>query len=244
MNFTLVAACRGRYSSLERFIRSVFLTPRDRSEVELFIMSDEDDPGTHEVVHRLQLEHGSWNLRLHKQPRTIFLNRDYINLGVAMGTGRFTWALGNDVEIVTPEWDQIVLQAASTYFSDKPDGIGFIFIDDDLRKEGDFDGCCFPIMTREAVNAVGFHMPPEIATWGADFWLWQIYKTLGEDRVLRCPDVRIYHHCHHNGRTPRDEINIEVERNYSGWLSPELVECYTRRLREAIVNARPTPDST
>ncbi len=241
MNFTLVAACRGRYAMLERFIRSAFATASRPEEVELFVMSDDDDSQTRDLTKHLQRANPTWNLRSHSQPRSLNLNRDYINAGVAMGTGRYTWALGNDVEIVTPGWDEIVLREAEAYFADKPDRIAFIYIDDDLHKPGDQGGCNFPILSRESVDAVGFHMPPEFTTWGADHWLWEMYTRLVEARVLSCRSVRILHHAHHTGRASRDEINCAVERNASGSMPPESLAAYVQRLDGAITRGKSAP---
>jgi hypothetical protein len=97
-------------------------------------------------------------------------------------------------------------------------------------------GCCFPVVTKETVETLGFLMPPELATWSADHFLWLIFKGAVENRIIDCRGISILHHCFHNGRTERDELSKEVERNAQCEMTNQKLSEYIAKINKRIVN--------
>lgn len=243
VDFSLIAACRGRYEALERFINSVFTLAHNPQRVELWIMADNDDVKTHEVVERLCKDHfPSWNIILGKRERTVNLNRDYINVAAEQSSGKYLWVLGNDVEILNVGWDtKLKLNIEEFVYQESPnDRLCYVYIDDDIHKVDEYGGCCFPLITRESFNAAGFFMVPDCTTWAADHYLWMMYKHLSKNRILDLRGgngARLAHHAHHTGKAERDELNREIERNAQyGDISKNL-PTYCMRLEDTLRNA-------
>lgn len=232
-DFSLIAACRGRHNLLDNFIKSVFSTPKKKHSIELLIVADKDDEKTHEIARKNRLNNNDITLII-KQERTKYLNRDYINHAVNLSLGNYLWALGNDLEIMTKNWDEILRNKIETFLVDKPDRISYIYIDDDIHKEGDYGGCCFPIVTREAVKTLGFLMPPELATWSADHYLWLLFKDFAPNRIMNCFDVKLNHYCYHNKRLERDDISRQVEANAINEMTHEKYNEYAYKLLRGI----------
>jgi hypothetical protein len=125
------------------------------------------------------------------------------------------------------------------YLADKPDGISYGFISDALINRHGMNYCCFPLVTRKAVQALGFAMPPEYPAWGADIALWRVYSNVG--RICDLSEVMIEHVAYHSGKRDRDHISYHVEHisNSSGHIHSPLGE-YTNRLIQAIEAAKAT----
>jgi hypothetical protein len=231
VDFSVIAACRGRHDLLRKFVHSVFATAARPESVELFIMTDDDDAETGRVVEDIVSANPGWTIVLRSRPRSPYLNRDYINAAAASARGKYLWVLGNDVEIATPGWDRTLKEGVERFLWDKPDRLAYVFIDDELHKHSESGGCCFPLVTRESVAALGFFMPPEYTTWGADHWLWVIYSGLKKNRIVDIRSVTARHYSHHTGRLPQDDVNKDVERNaHNPRVPPERLAEYISTL--------------
>lgn len=233
MDFSVIAACRGRHQQLRTFIESLYDNARRRTKLETIIMADNDDLTTVNIVHEYQQRYP--NIIVNVQPRSPFLNRDYINKAANFAAGKYLWVLGNDIEVVTKHWD-VVLYEHMERFLDPftlPHGIAYCYIDDDIHAENDYGGCCFPVITRQFVKVMGFCMPPELTTWSADHYLWQLFSEAAPHCITKCFGAKLHHWCHHTGRMPRDEINHEVEQNWRNYLTESKYQQYLVRLKEA-----------
>lgn len=233
INVSLIAACRGRYDLLRKFIESAFETASDPNAIEMKLMIDDDDIDSRNIILSYQSKYKT--LDKGSQTRNKFLNKNYINVASLFARGRLQWALGNDVELLTQNWDKLLIEQFDDFLATKPDRVAYGYISDDIHKEMSEGGCCFPVITKETVDTLGFLMPPELATWSADHFLWVIFKGLIEDRIIDCRNVRLMHHCFHNGRTNRDDISQEVERNAQCDMTSLQMCNYTNLLNRRIV---------
>lgn len=124
--------------------------------------------------------------------------------------GKFLIICNDDTEFKTSRWDEIIVSKMEAYLADKPDRIAYAFVSDTLINRHGLDYCCFPLVTREGTNALGFAIPSEFPAWSADVALWHIYKGVG--RICDISEVTIEHISHHSNSRERDHINLHVER--------------------------------
>lgn len=239
VKFSVIINSRGRYQSLIASVDSVFKTAKNIDDVELFIMADSDDTTTHDTVKQIMRDNPNWNINFHIQDRKINLNQHYTNRAASMGVGKYFFILGNDVEIRTQDWDAILEEAIENFLVDKPDRICYVYIDDDVHKPDEYGGCCYPLVTKEAIDTVGFYLPAECTTWGSDHWLWMIYLEISENRMLQCRNVSVLNHGYKgNGIGNRDNVNFEVENRVSYGNIHITYRNYVNKINEAIQNVK------
>ena len=90
------------------------------------------------------------------------LTTGYYDRLAKLSTGRYIQVLNDDCIFVTEHWDVLALNEISKI--PWPDRIFYGRVADDL-------GCayaCFPLLSRELFNALGWVFHPEFPGWGAD----------------------------------------------------------------------------
>lgn len=211
--FSLVIPTRNRIDLLQRCLKSFFNNADDLAGVEVVLMCDFDDPTVRDFG-SIVLD-PSWNVKMVFQRRSRKMIRDYNNYGSQCSTGKYVWQLNDDVEMTTPHWDTVLKGMIEEFLADKPDRILYVQVDDsthtDLGVEGKW-GCCFPLLSRESLDAMNSFMPSEIDMWGADAALWWIFCLLPQNRILNAlTAIKIRHHSFHNETAQRDEASKHVE---------------------------------
>jgi hypothetical protein len=213
VRFSLVMPTRNRIGKLQKCLRSFFANARRPELVEVVLMCDFDDPTARDFVAIVQ--EPSWNVKVVFQHRSKKMIRDYNNYGSQCSTGRYVWQLNDDFEMMTRQWDEVLHERCEAFLADKSDRILYVQVDDSTHtnwgKEEQW-GCCCPLISREALDAMNCFMPSEIDMWGADVELWRIFRLLPAPRILNViADVKLLHHSHHNETAAADELSEHVE---------------------------------
>src|SRR5579859_7547389 len=153
IKISLIIPTRNRFSLLQNCIRSFFEKATSQSVVEAIMVCDFDDC-TVRNMDEIALTN-NWNLKMVFQRQSNMIIRDYNNYGSQCSTGKFIWILNDECEMVTKNWDEILCDKCEEFLVDKPDRIVYVKIDDSThtswRREDEL-GCCFPILSREAVD--------------------------------------------------------------------------------------------
>jgi hypothetical protein len=212
VRFSLVMPTRNRIGKLQKCLRSFFANARRPELIEVVLMCDFDDPTARDFDAIVQ--EPTWNVKVVFQHRSKKMIRDYNNYGSQCSTGRYVWQLNDDFEMITRHWDEVLYTSSEAFLADKPDRILYVQVDDSTHtnwgKEQQL-GCCCPLISREALDAMNCFMPSEIDMWGADVELWRIFQLLPAPRILNAiPDVKLLHHSHHNESAPLDEASEHV----------------------------------
>jgi glycosyltransferase involved in cell wall biosynthesis len=241
MNISIIIPTRSRQERLAKLIESIFSLAKYPDLVELVLVYDNDDEETRDLLNQFQGIFNRQNLIVLNRDRSHNLNNDYLNFAACHTSGKYIWGLGNDNLIITDNWDEVLLEKAEEFLKEKHGRVLYGYVSDDIHNTGDINtvgGCCFPLVSREAYEALGWFFPPEITKWGADHWLWMIYKALPENRMLDLREhLKVLHFCHHNGSAPRDEVNMEMERgSHQNWLSNDAIAYYANKLKERMKN--------
>ena len=234
---SLIAASRGRLPLLAKFLHSAFYNASSPDQVEVILVTDNDDRETANFLKNWKKHHGTCNLMVLRRLRSSNINRDYVNYGAVKASGKYVWGLGNDVEIDQKNYDKAIEQEIEGFLRDKPDRLVYVFVKDDVNG-GEMNGrfSSFPIFTKEVVDTIQAIMPNEITGWGADGVCFGIWKNLICDRIYVSGTIKLIHYCHHNGRMERDEISHNMQKCSSNTaLHKEDAQKYINKLNNRIL---------
>lgn len=207
MDFTIVLASRQRSQLLVHLMKSINETTSDLSKIEVIVGIDDDDAEMHDCKNHVT---GWYNwVKFFSQPRSEWLNQDYLNKGANMGTGKYVIVLNDDVIFKTKDWDNIARAKFDDYLKDKPDGIFLATPADAVKDHFGISFSSFPIISRKAIETVGFAMPPNFRSWSCDIACFHMYNAVG--RVLPLPEILLFHDCYHSGSRGRDATSYHVQ---------------------------------
>lgn len=177
VSFSLLTPTRKRVSYLKKLCSSIANTAYDTQDLELLVACDDDDQDTH----NMKLNY-PW-VSLFSRPRINNISA-YFNWLYLHSCGKYIWVLNDDVEILTDNWDSIIKEKLSKYE----------IVYGRARHNGwneQNPWSPFPILTREAIEAVGFVMDERQPGWSADSYLYKVYLTA--DCICDIPDVHVNH---------------------------------------------------
>lgn len=116
-------------------------------------------------------------------------------------TGDFLWILNDDVQVFTQDFDKILIEQIEENLLETPDRILYAKVDEIFRW-GKANRCgslrvaekyaCYPIISRELYEALGWFIPLSLPANGADIALAEIMGRCIYDRFRQFLDVHIY----------------------------------------------------
>ncbi|MCR9254766.1 MAG: glycosyltransferase [Alphaproteobacteria bacterium] len=124
----------------------------------------------------------------------------------AASSGVFLMLGNDDILVETRDWD-VLLMGAMTHFRD---GVSLIHVNDGVFKE---NMCCFPMMSRLAVDIIGEICPAAYRRFAIDDHILDIFarlRKLGENRHLFIEEV-VFRHENEAYRGVDDMGNLQVE---------------------------------
>lgn len=204
LNFSIVFPTRDRVKLLWACLESIRDTAKHLERVEVLIAVDDDDKHTNRELPKLR-SHFPFLDVLHNRRAARNFSVEYYNPLAAKSRGRFVQLLNDDVTFVTPHWDALALEHLERFTASHPDGIL-------LGRPHDDTGCdyaCFPLLSREAINALGFAQNPGFPSWGADIHLHRVFDYFRREVFL---PYNLKHHCCHNKTRERDDVSKRMGR--------------------------------
>lgn len=199
--WSLILPSRERLSLLTGLLQSLDRTTEYKDRLEVLIAIDDDDSPTCAIAPTLA--------QLYPFARFICCKRasnmsvEYFNrLALEESKGRNIMGLNDDVEFTDMAWDVIGSRALDGARKQWKDGVALGKCNDGLGT----DYPCFPVLTLEALTALGFFFHCETTFWGADIVLYNIFA---DSRVNRVVDLgfSVRHLSHHTGLRQRDDLN-------------------------------------
>ena len=102
---TIVVPCRGRHQKTIDLLQSIENTTYDKNQITVITITDWDVP--EDMLNIQKYENNlSYNLINLTRQQDVKLISNYINFATLMSESYYVWALCNDIEIITPEWDR------------------------------------------------------------------------------------------------------------------------------------------
>lgn len=203
MTFSLILPSRDRVNLLVGLLRSLRDTTADIEAVELLVAVDDDDKATTSAVPGITNAYPF--TKFVQCRRATNFSEGYYNHLAKLATGRFLMTLNDDVEFITRDWDRAANAKLSHYKATRPDGIL-------LGAASDSTGCsypCFPMLSREAFEALGWLQHPQFLCWGADTYISRVFHQI--DRICPLP-FHLKHHCPQNGTRGKDSNHARMRK--------------------------------
>ncbi|MBP3957429.1 hypothetical protein J8F10_19455 [Gemmata sp. G18] len=185
---------------------------------------DRDDSKTVEASHKLRRQFPF--VRFFSGEQQSNLSVGYYTPLALRSTGKFVQLLNDDTLFATKGWNIVALELLNS-FQKHPDGILLGCPHDDT-------GCaysCFPVLSRQAILALGHAINPAFGSWGGDVQLDMVFAALG--RKVPLP-YDIKHLCRHNRTRGIDRVQARMPRLTRGYPYEETVKNDTERLRKII----------
>ncbi len=223
IDLTLTFPTRGRSHYLPAFFRNIMETIGDPSKVEIIIQYDEDDTATQNVLQEQKQLFPSLPMVVIEREHGANLSDHYYNwlIDNKVYRGKYMWVGGDDLRILTPNWDRLITKAIEGYLADKRDRICYAFPKDkSLNKPmRAFPWGWFPILTRETIDTLGFFFPRQVGTWGADLVLADLFNDPGIHRSLPITNVVVDHIGYHAYNMPKDKTAHSMSERFNSTLN-------------------------
>ena len=254
---------KNRVDSLQRLLQSLSLA-YNSSNLDIWVGYDYDDIQTVDFIKKDFLSHKlDISTFLFEGPGTalctgcqqMYLNRhrDILHPMVERSRGKYFWILNDDVEIRTPNFDIIIEDYIETFLKNKNDRLVYVKTGEVFRNHrrgirarylAKCDYACYPLITREVFEALGFFLPIQFPTGGADIALAKIFNRSVANRSISIPDVICYDHIDpfvsdtppHNTTVPYGayEMNkdiLKIDAMVQNNLEAEAVELHAIRVQ-------------
>jgi hypothetical protein len=195
MNFSIILNTRGRVEQLKRFIQALDFSTSNIFDVEVVIRCDIDDLPTTTYLNNIN-QQSPLGYNVIAGVRPFSLNAS-INELAAAAKGKYIFVLNDDAEVHTPDWDQVALNYFDEYKSKhniKDDILYGLTSDTSADKPVGKTYASFPIISRQAVQALGYFMDPRFVGLGGDSGIYRVYQAI--DRVVEMPNLIVDHVFH------------------------------------------------
>lgn len=208
--FSVIITTRERVKMLNDCMNSIRDTVSDFANVEIIVMSDNDDADTTTTM--LNPRSHFPKVRWYSRQRSRWMHKDYINVGAKIAEGKYVVSVNDDVVFRTKDWDRLVWDRLEEYLKDKPDGVVYGQINDGMtnRPPHETEFCCFPLISKKAIDAMGHMFNDRYMAWSADIAIYHVYKNV--NRVVNLKDIFYIEHLSDlEGKRPKDAIDVNTE---------------------------------
>jgi len=207
VNFSILIPTRNRVSLLKKAFSSIFSLAKDLNNIEVCVACDEDDKSIGISSELSNFNH--FNIHYYFRSRSTNLVKDYYNwLAMNFATGKYLIMCNDDVEFTVQDWDKLTYEKLEDYLKDKPDRIVYGATEDleyvPFRKEENWFSC-FPLLSRESVDAMGHFFDWEYSADNADITLIESFKRINRVLDLR-KELIIKHISVRSGRREADSL--------------------------------------
>ena len=182
MDFSLILPTLGDQKRVKKFLDSIERNTKKKDEVEVLFAID---IGRTDIADFVKNEGYSFEIRFYERPVTENFSDDYYNWLAARTTGDNIWACNDDIQIETRHWDEKIRKKIKKF------GWSVYLVDtkDTTRGAVNKGFCCFPIISRKAVNALGFFFYPQVRVYPADKIIYEVF--LNAARIIDAQDIII-----------------------------------------------------
>lgn len=221
---SLLVPTRDRTANIQRLIENIVTTAGNLNNIELLFACDSDDASSMYFINQQRNKYPSLNMKYYYRDRSEWLNRDYYNWLADKSSGEFCWLMGDDLIFTKQKWDITILAEIDKFLADKKDRILFVNVQSDTPNPPGihykFTG--FPIISKEAIETVGFFMIPEIPSWCADYLLPLLYDNPKVKRALNIDGIFLSHISSHTQKILGDNVTYNLGLICNKYKSPEL----------------------
>lgn len=196
IDFSVVMPVRNNVDGLRVTLGAFNLFTVRRDRLEVILVVDDDDPDA-SFYHGLKCKYG-FDIRVLFVKRSDNFCRDYYNAGANIARGANIMVYNDDCYMQTYGWDDIIRFKIekNKHFR----GIYLIaLMDSTYNDTPEHPFPRFPMISRKAVELIGFFFYPQVRMWPADKVIWDLYKHVG--CVITAHEVKMCHNHNYNHDT-------------------------------------------
>lgn len=191
-DFSIILNSRGRVPLLKNLISNIEKTTKFLDKTEVLIRIDDDDKESVEFA----AENTKSYVKFFIDKRAASLNACLTFLA-QQSSAEFVFQINDDCEILTQNWDEIILNKIQEYRSSKKikDRILYVGVEDNsMDKTPGAKYSSFCAISKKAIDVIGLIMYEEFVGLGGDSSIYRVYEAI--DRVLNVPEVKMDHFYH------------------------------------------------
>jgi len=225
MDFSVVLPTRGNVAGLKKMLDAFVDTTTDLTNLEVLIATDWDDPDHDEII-KLCRTYPFYVLAIDTIQTDNFC-QGYFNRLADLSSGKNILGMNDDCYMLTKGWDDIVRKAT--------EGRDIYLVDmwDSTHDYGGQSIPRFPMISRKAVETVGFFFYPQISMWPADLDIYNVYRRV--DAVIECHEVKLQHDHITEGDQSKSRLWQIFQEDIKKGLFPVNMNEETRKLKEAMM---------
>jgi glycosyltransferase involved in cell wall biosynthesis len=231
IDFSVVIPVRNNLKGLSVTLGAFELFTAQKDKLEIILVCDNDDKDLVEYMEMASKY--SFRVIVCAVEKSDNFSRDYYNHGLTKASGDKFMVYNDDCYMQTNQWDDIVRRkVAFNKFND-------IFLVDtwDSTRTCEANGAefpRFPIISRKAVDLLGFFFYPLVRMWPADYLIWQIYSYAG--CIIPCHEVKMQHDHNYNHKTDPSKMRMLriMEEDKANGVFPVKADEYISKLRAAM----------
>jgi glycosyltransferase involved in cell wall biosynthesis len=196
LRFTVILNSRGRVEQLRRFVEIMEAQTMNHSQVEMIIKADDDDIDTITFLEELKGRVNSFHYNPIISPRPKSLCGSY-NVMAKMARGQYILVMNDDAEMTTKNWDEIAWNCIHEYKAANHiiDDIVYVDTNDTSVDKISQEYSSFPIISKQAVDVLGFFMYDVFVGHGGDHSIYRLWQKVG--RIVKCKQILV-DHIYHN----------------------------------------------
>ena len=200
---------RESVDDLSELLHSIFSLCHDPKNISVWVGYDEDDKETEKFAENTDYDINFF-INSDKTEKCLYCNenyvnrhRDVINPMVKRSDADYYWVLNDDNRVLTKDFDVIIEDTIEHFLSKKFDRVLLGMVDVKFVRNGKWvahlpadqynlvslgtDYCCYPLVTKETVDIIGYFLPPDLPNDGADIVLGQGFGISRYSRKLKLP---------------------------------------------------------
>lgn len=194
--FSVVIPVRNNIGGLLVTLGAFDLFTSNKKAFEVLLVVDNDDKDF-ETYKRISKQYG-YDIKVLQVAKSDYFCRDYYNYGVLQSVGENILVFNDDCYVQTNKWDDLI--RARIEVNKHFNGVYLVsLMDSTFYDTPEHPFPRFPMISRKAIDAVGFFFFPQIRMWPADKAIWDLYKTVG--CVITCHQVKLQHDHNYNHDT-------------------------------------------
>jgi hypothetical protein len=229
-DFSVVIPVRGNMKGLRITLGAFDLFTAQKDKLEVILVADDDDV---DACNYLRLIPVDYQIVMYQVPRTDNFCESYYNFGARRAVGTNIMVFNDDCYVQTNGWDDIIRKRVEA--NPQFNGVYLVsLMDSTYYDEKGLEFPRFPMISKKAMDAVGFFFFPQVRMWPADKCIHDLYKAVG--CIITCHEVKLQHdHIYnHKGDPSKSRMQRIMEEDIANGVFPIDGNDQAKRLLEAI----------
>lgn len=226
--FGVCIPIRGNIKGLRVTLGAFELFTAKKDQLSIALVADNDDPELGKYIELCR--EFDLNITVYPVYRSEHFCRDYYNYGVIKTNGENVLVFNDDCYVQTNEWDNIIRKKINE--SKHLNGIYLVDIWDSTHN---VEGSCFPrfpMISRKAIDVLGYFFHPSVRMWPADKVIWELYSNAG--CVIQCHEVKLQHDHIANGDVTKSRLYRIFQEDIASGVFPVKLGTEINKLKGAI----------